>query len=113
MKHCAKMYFWLFLSWASLVACAPDPCVQRCPNDPRPTPTETANCRAVQNNINTATGPCAEEIRQANLCLIVNTYCDSNGRSSTATAPCNDKTSAALECCVRNIGRAPACAFWR
>lgn len=113
MKSIAKVLLSLLLSSASLVACAPDPCAQRCPNDPRPTQTDMANCRAVQDNINTATGNCADEIRQANACINANTFCDSNGRSSTATTPCNAKTSAAVECCVRNIGRAPACAFWR
>lgn len=111
-KRSVSLALSFVLSSLALVACAPDPCAQRCPNDPMPTQTSTANCRAVQNNINTATGNCADEIRQASACLNANTFCDSNGRSSTATTPCNSKVSAVVECCVRNLGRAPACAYW-
>lgn len=102
----------LVLSSLLMVACA-DPCGQRCPNDPTPTQTDMANCRAVQNNINTATGPCADEIRAANNCRNANTFCNSRGESETATTPCNSANSAAVECCVRNIGRAPACNITR
>jgi hypothetical protein len=94
------------------VACAPDPCVQRCPNDPSRSQTDVANCRAVQNNIATGTGPCAEEIRIASGCNNNNTFCNSSGRSELATTACSSKNNAALECCIRNFGRAPACAFW-
>lgn len=111
-KRSVSLALSLVLSSLALAACAPDPCVQRCPNDPAKSQTEIANCRAIQDNINTATGNCADEIRQANACLNANTFCESNGRSSTATGPCTGKVSAVGECCFRNLGRAPACAFW-
>jgi hypothetical protein len=96
---------------ALLAACAPDPCSKRCPNDTEPSATDTARCRDTQSRINSASGPCANEIRTLNACVNNNTVCNSSGRSEFASGTCSSQTSAVAECCLRNIGQAPACAL--
>lgn len=94
-----------------LGACAPDPCAKRCANDPEPDNVTVTRCRDTQSRINTATGPCATEIRAARDCINVNTVCNSGGRSEYVAGTCDRQNSAVVECCLRNIGQAPACAL--
>jgi hypothetical protein len=99
-------FLWLAV-W--LGACAPDPCSRRCPNDPEPDSVAVTRCRDTQSRINGATGPCATELRAFRDCTNGNTVCNSSGRAEFVTGTCSTQTSALAECCLRNIGQAPAC----
>ncbi|MDP3274755.1 MAG: hypothetical protein Q8Q09_06125 [Deltaproteobacteria bacterium] len=93
-----------------IAGCA-DPCGRRCPNDPERSASETASCRDTQSRIASATGLCANEVRAANACSTTGYVCNSSGRSEAIAGRCDSQLGAAVECCIRNIGRAPACAL--
>jgi hypothetical protein len=97
-------------SLLALTACAPDPCARRCANDPEPSSSNVSQCRDVQARISAATGPCAVELRAATSCLNVNTACNASGRAELDANACSTQTNALVQCCLANLGRAPACA---